>query len=172
MQTPWKNVRETVTAFIRGLNATISLLVIQRKPNDLQEDVQTAGLAQMSLTALLSFGKDNASNDMRETLKLQQETIAQLKQSVAEMKTATRVNVTTGRKFDTKCQLRSKIGHEAKLCRKFVVREKRNSQSYEISTGRKLHVGVAIRTDIISRVIAWQTNIVCQKGHFVGRNFI
>lgn len=44
------------------------------------------------------------------TLKLQQETISQLKQSIDEMKTANRVNV-TGRIFETKYQLFGKIGN-------------------------------------------------------------
>lgn len=46
-----EKLTETATAFIRGLNATIRLFVIQRNPNNLQEAIQATRLAQESSTA-------------------------------------------------------------------------------------------------------------------------
>lgn len=120
---------DTVIAFIRGLNASIRLFVIQKNPRTLQEAIQAARLAQESMTAFPNMMKDNTSAELKETLKLQQETITKLQQSIDDMQKV-RVNAASGRKPDQiKCQLCGGNGHDAKVCRKFDVREKGNSQS-------------------------------------------
>jgi len=60
-----KTDREITTAFIRGLPATLRLFVIQRNPKDFKEAVQSARLAQESLTVIPST--TNSGNVTRET---------------------------------------------------------------------------------------------------------
>ena len=120
---------DTVIAFIRGLQASIRLFVIQKNPKTLQEAIQAARLAQESMTAFPSMMQDNNSAELRKTLKLQQETITKLQQSIDDMQKV-RVNAASARKLDpVQYQLCGRNGHDAKECRKFDVRVKGNSQS-------------------------------------------
>ncbi|VDI13600.1 Hypothetical predicted protein [Mytilus galloprovincialis] len=83
----FKTDRETVTAFIRGLPASVRLFVLQKNPKDFKEAIQSARLAQESLAAFPSF--DTGSNNIiQQTLKEQQEAIQLLTKSIQEIKAA------------------------------------------------------------------------------------
>ncbi|CAG2231541.1 unnamed protein product [Mytilus edulis] len=115
-----KTDRETVTAFIRGLPASVRLFVIQKNPKDFKEAIQSARLAQESLAAFPSF--DTGSNNIiQQTLKEQQEAIQLLTKSIQEMKAAddgARINSARERtNSNNKCQLCDRFGHQAKTCR-------------------------------------------------------
>lgn len=113
-----KSPRETVTAFIRGLPASLRLFVIQKNPSDLREAIQSARLAQESLAAFPTF---DSGSTLTKALADQQKAIADLKISVEAIKTSAPVNRIGG---ELKCQLCDKVGHSAKQCRNFNVREK------------------------------------------------
>ncbi|CAG2185037.1 unnamed protein product [Mytilus edulis] len=109
-----KTDRETVTAFIRGLPASVRLFVIQKNPKDFKEAIQSARLAQESLAAFPSF--DTGSNNIiQQTLKEQQEAIQLLTKSIQEMKAAddgARINSARERtNSNNKCQLCSLSMH-------------------------------------------------------------
>ncbi|CAG2186206.1 unnamed protein product [Mytilus edulis] len=114
-----KMTHETVTAFIRGLLASVRLFVIQKNPKDFKEAIQSARLAQKSLAAFPSI--DTGSNNIiQQTLKEQQEAIQLLTKSIQEMKAeddGARINSARERNFNNKCQLCDRFEHQAKTCR-------------------------------------------------------
>lgn len=124
-----KTDKETVTAFIRGLPASLRLFVIQKNPKDFREAIQSARLAQESLSAFPTL-ETGTTTVINQTLKQQQEAIHELTKAIETMKTesAIRVNAAANGRSFMKCQLCDKAGHNAKMCRKYTVREKKNSQ--------------------------------------------
>ena len=99
------------------------MFVIQQNTLSFESAVQSARLAQESMAA---FTKEN-TKDVAETLKAQEQEIAQLKSTIGAMQeTASEIDARINRcRTDVKiCQLCGKRGHEAKDCRNFEVKKR------------------------------------------------
>lgn len=131
-----KTDREMTTAFIRGLPGSLRVFVIQRDPKCFKEAVQSARLAQESLTGLTSSLESGASNSVLSKLTDQEKAIKDLRDTISTLQLSTpRVNKTEHPKLV--CQLCSKPGHNAKLCRDFNITAKQKKSQYQNSRRRE-----------------------------------
>lgn len=125
-----KTDKEMTTAFIRGLNSALRVFVIQRDPKCFREAVQSARLAQESLTGFNSV-ETGASSAVLNKLSDQEKAINELKDVISTLKvhSVPRINKTEHQKPAIVCQLCSRTGHSAKDCRKFSVKPKFSGNS-------------------------------------------
>ncbi|KAK3106897.1 hypothetical protein FSP39_002406 [Pinctada imbricata] len=128
-----KAEQEKTTAFIRGLNPSLRMFVIQKNPGSFREAVQSARLAKESMTM-----SNPTQTEVMRSIEQQGKAIADLTTVLCQMKD--RNDPSVKRTRDVKCQLCSKNGHEAQECRQFSVSRRedknrdRNKQCFKCLT--------------------------------------
>lgn len=135
-----KTEKDKVMCFIRGITATLRMFVIQRNPQNWQEALHTARLANESVHILPQFNR-TADDQMQissvmQCIKSQNDTIAKLSESVQKL-TVSKNEPAVCAVSGVTCQMCDKPGHIAKNCNqlpRFTGQKKEERRCYKCGT--------------------------------------